>query len=270
MSLLLLPKQYKDGNVLYKTALDAIVTALLNFFNAQKLGGDNVQTGGITQAKLDFTTASLFPIGAIVEWPLSVAPPGGNWALANGAAVSRTTYSTLFGLAGISFGPGNGTTTFNLPDKRGRLGAGRGTSAALTIIDPSTLGASGGNQLLEQHTHGAGTATIGQSGSGHTHGISEVSHKHTLRNFPTQDSGTGALLNNVPLRRNNSPTSISVTPGAGNTFAGVTAVAAITGTTTDTETGHTHILGGTTSATGTGGHGSIQPVLVNTYIVRLN
>lgn len=43
------------------------------------------------------------------------------WLLADGLAVSRTTYATLFALIGTTYGAGNGTTTFNLPDLRGRI-----------------------------------------------------------------------------------------------------------------------------------------------------
>lgn len=68
-----------------------------------------------------------------------------NWLLCDGAAVSRTTYAALFATVGVTFGAGDGSTTFNVPDLRGRfpLGkAGAGTG--------STLGGTGG---LIDHVH---------------------------------------------------------------------------------------------------------------------
>ena len=61
----------------------------------------------------DLSSVSI-PIGAIIAWPLSTTPT--NYLVANGAAVSRTTYSKLFEVYGTKFGSGNGSTTFNLPN----------------------------------------------------------------------------------------------------------------------------------------------------------
>lgn len=57
--------------------------------------------------------------GAIVAWPTGTAPTG--WLHCNGAAVSRTTYSALFAVISDDYGPGDGSTTFNLPDFRGEF-----------------------------------------------------------------------------------------------------------------------------------------------------
>lgn len=61
-------------------------------------------------------------VGAIIAYGGSSAPS--KWALCNGAEVNRTTYSALFAIIGETFGAGNGTTTFNLPDLRGAVPAG--------------------------------------------------------------------------------------------------------------------------------------------------
>ena len=80
------------------------------------------------------------------------APSG--WLLCNGAAVSRMTYATLFGIIGTTYGVGNGNTTFRLPDLRGRFPLGLdnmgGTSAgrvAATAADTR-----GGSSGAETHT----------------------------------------------------------------------------------------------------------------------
>lgn len=65
------------------------------------------------------------PIGAIIAYGGSTAP--GGWLLCEGQAVSRTTYSELFAAIGTSYGSGNGSTTFNVPDLRGRVTMGVGT-----------------------------------------------------------------------------------------------------------------------------------------------
>lgn len=57
------------------------------------------------------------PVASIITSASNSAPTG--YLRANGAAISRTTYSRLFQAIGVTFGAGNGTTTFNLPDLRG-------------------------------------------------------------------------------------------------------------------------------------------------------
>ena len=58
------------------------------------------------------------PIGAILPYPGTTAPT--NWLVCNGAAVSRATYSDLYNVIGTTYGAGDGSTTFNLPDLRGK------------------------------------------------------------------------------------------------------------------------------------------------------
>lgn len=98
------------------------------------------------------TLAQSMPIGAVIEFAGNNAPTG--WALCYGQAISRSTYAALFAIVGTTYGAGDGSTTFNLPDLRGRVVAGRddmgGTAAArLTpgyLGTPAILGASGGLQ----------------------------------------------------------------------------------------------------------------------------
>lgn len=71
-------------------------------------------------------------VGQIVMLGMSATPPG--WLLCDGAAVSRTTYAALFARIGTTYGAGNGSTTFNLPNLRDRfpVGAGSGYAAGAT------------------------------------------------------------------------------------------------------------------------------------------
>jgi phage-related tail fiber protein len=65
------------------------------------------------------TAVSGVPIGAVEFFAMSTAPSG--WLKANGAAVSRTTYASLFAAISTTFGVGDGSTTFNVPDLRGEF-----------------------------------------------------------------------------------------------------------------------------------------------------
>ena len=126
--------------------------------------------------------------GTVLDFAGSAAPTG--WLLCYGQAVSRTTYAPLFAAIGTTFGAGDGSTTFNLPDCRGRVHAGKdnmGGSAAGRLtnsgtgnpgVDGSTLGAGGGvdrytltQAQLAAHTHDYTTtsgAVAVQSGSSAT------------------------------------------------------------------------------------------------------
>jgi microcystin-dependent protein len=96
------------------------------------------------------------PAGSIIQWSSNTAPA--NWLVCDGAAVSRATFSSLFAVIGTTYGVGNGSTTFNLPDLRGRVAVGRDGSQ--TEFD--VLGETGGAK-----TH---TLTINEMPS-HEHGI---------------------------------------------------------------------------------------------------
>lgn len=68
-------------------------------------------------------------IGEITAFAGSTAPNG--WLMCDGSAVSRTTYSKLFAVIGTTYGTGDGSTTFNLPDMRNRFPVGAGSTYSL-------------------------------------------------------------------------------------------------------------------------------------------
>lgn len=80
----------------------------------------------------------------------STMPPG--WLLCNGAAISRTTYKNLFGIIGTSWGAGDTTTTFNIPDLRGAAPAGAGISTGYTENETITF-ATKHNDQIHNHKH---------------------------------------------------------------------------------------------------------------------
>ena len=79
----------------------------------------------------------------IPENNTTVYEPIPGWLICNGAAVSRTTYATLFAVIGTTYGAGDGSTTFNLPDLRGRtpIGAGQGTGLTNRTLGTQNIGA---------------------------------------------------------------------------------------------------------------------------------
>jgi microcystin-dependent protein len=114
------------------------------------------------------------PIGAVIDY-WGATPPDG-YLFCAGQEVSRSTYAALFAAIGTAAGAGNGSTTFNLPDYRGRTSAGRENMATpattrLNALSSSTLGAAGGSQ-----THTLTTTEI----PAHTHPVTDPGHKHSL------------------------------------------------------------------------------------------
>ena len=100
------------------------------------------------------------PFGVPLPFAGATLPTG--WLWCYGQAVSRTTYASLFAAISTTHGVGDGTTTFNVPDLRGRVPVGKdnmgGTPAnrvttGVSGVDAATLGAVGGSQLLQEHDH---------------------------------------------------------------------------------------------------------------------
>jgi len=94
------------------------------------------------------------PSGSLFMWPTSTAPTG--YLNCDGTAVSRTTYAALFSVVSTTFGTGDGTTTFNLPNYTNRMPYG------------TTIGSTGGSTdaIVVSHTH---TATVTDPGHNHSY-----------------------------------------------------------------------------------------------------
>lgn len=96
-------------------------------------------------------------VGQIVMFGGSTAPKG--WKICDGSALSRTTYSKLFGVIGTTWGTGNGSTTFNIPDLRGRAPVGAGQGTGLTnrtlgdTVGAETVKLTAAQSGLPAHTH---------------------------------------------------------------------------------------------------------------------
>lgn len=179
--------------------------------------------------------------GVIQMFAGATAPTG--WLICDGSAVSRTTYATLFAVIDTTYGVGDGSTTFNLPDLRGRvaIGAGDGTATEATTHN---LGQKGGreNAITPYHNH---TVTATQSGVSITGG----GHSHKLRvHADTVASGT----------KYDRPNSWASGQAEGYTSSNVTH--------THTLPAHTHTI----SYAGTNGNATganMQPYLTVNYII---
>jgi len=193
------------------TAVSANVTFSLPA--ADGSSGDVLQTDG--SGNLSFTTISTetIPAGSVMPYAGSTAPSG--WLLSYGQAISRSTYATLFAAIGTTYGVGDGSTTFNVPDLRGRLVAGQddmgGTSANRLTgqsggVNGDTLGASGGAEThtlttaeLASHTHGAGSFGVAGSTSGSSSGVARTNGTTQTASVTGTSgaTGSGGAHNNV-------------------------------------------------------------------------
>lgn len=135
------------------------------------------------------------PIGAQFAFGGTTAPTG--YMLCDGAAISRTVFSALFAVLATAYGSGDGSTTFNIPDKRGRVSIGKddmGGVAANRVtsggsgIAGTTLGAAGGSQFTQTHGHAI-------TDPGHGHVVTDPGHLHGETFNPNafgQSNGPGA------------------------------------------------------------------------------
>ncbi len=117
------------------------------------------------------------PIASIIAWPLASAPT--DYLVCNGAAVSRTTYANLFAVISTTFGAGDGSTTFNLPNLVGKVPVGYDSTD--TAFD--TIGETGGAKTVDlSHDHGGVTGGVAfGSGTGSlTAGALDTTHNHTI------------------------------------------------------------------------------------------
>lgn len=210
---------------------------------------DNTVIGGTTPAAGTFTNMNatsvmqnsnlLVPTGTVLPFVSSTAP--GGYLTCDGSAVSRTTYATLFAVVSTTFGSGDGSTTFNLPNLTNRF-----------IYGGSSIGTTGGSATktlssneMPAHTH---TGTTDSDGA-HTHSVTDSGHSHTMKTESVQ-SGSGSVVANNDqgsggLDGDSSTTGISIVSGGS----------------------HTHTF--TTNSTGGGGSFSIlNPYMVMNYIIK--
>lgn len=201
----------------------------------------NLGTGtadGTTILYGDQTWKSVSSISALTGegriWYGSSAPSG--WLICDGSAISRSTYSALFAIIGVTYGSGDGSTTFNIPDLRQRFPIGKAASGTA-----STLGATGGS-IDHTHTSAAHTHTMGN----HTHTMGNHTHfvgsgAFGLRNPATTSAGAHTHTYSGTTGTPSNSTTAQI--GSGETVG---------------TTNHTHNYSGTTDSGGAHTHSIVD------------
>ena len=195
------------------------------------------------------------PAGLIGPYAGASAPSG--WLLCFGQAVSRVTYAGLFSAISTVYGAGDGSTTFNLPDLRGRAIAGKddmgGVSANRLTNQPGglngdVLGATGGVENVALTTAQLASHTHGVTDPNHTHGITDGGHSHGLSDGNNVMSSVGG-----------------VAFGSSGGNMGITTIAsATTGISVNSAS-----TGISTNAAGSGdAHNNVQPTIIMNYIIK--
>ncbi len=175
----------------------------INWNGGQKVifgNGDGVQCASIDKnghatvegLTVAGCTGGVVPPGTIIQYAGHNAPAG--YLRANGAAVSRTTYAALFAAIGTTHGEGDGSTTFNLPDRRGVFM--RGVDDGRGIDPGRALGSIQGSQNLS-HNHGATIYENGWHGHGASaSGVGDHVHNMTFRPYQWDHGITGEVGDN--------------------------------------------------------------------------
>ena len=184
--------------------------------------------------------AFLVPTGTVSAYAGSTAPTG--YLLCDGSAVSQTTYAALYAVVGANAFGTDGGGNFSLPDLKGRTVIGVGVGTEIT----ATRGTYQGAATLPAHTHPVPAGATTDGAGAHTHSIA-----HTDQGYASPNSGNGTTFIMGNLN------------GYNNFGAGVNLTAQSAG-------GHNHTIPATTtSSTGTGSHGVVQPSMPLNYIIKV-
>jgi microcystin-dependent protein len=187
--------------------------------------------------------AATMPTGALTPFASSTVPTG--WLLCDGQAVSRTTYAELFAIISTNYGTGNGTTTFNVPNLKGRVPVGLDSAQTEFDVLAETGGAKTHTLTTAQmpvHTH---------TQNAHTH--TQDAHNHAITPiYQTVDEAAGFGLT-------------AASPGFTDRVY-VNGTALNSGNTTATNQNAT----ATNNNAGSGdAHNNLQPYLVINYIIKI-
>ena len=204
----------------------------------------------------------LNPVGEVKIYGGANAPSG--WAICNGDQVNRTTYADLFAVIGTNYGPGDGVSTFHLPDMRAAFPAGRGP-----VSWAGALSSFGGNkdQFVINHSH-----PMDPSGG--------VDHLHSAGGYagPVHDHNYGDGTQHWWLDPNAwalADGAIADRPGAGSKMGLATwhsgGGGAVTGSSGPADRGlnHTHPLQNPPGGVDGGNDRNLPPYRVFNFIIRL-
>jgi microcystin-dependent protein len=216
-----------------------------------------IEGAGLTPNKGDLTqllqalqamSVQQVPSGSIFQFAGAAAP--GGYLICNGSAVSRSTYAALFTAIGTTWGAGNGSTTFNLPDLRGRSPIGAGTGAGLTARALAATGGEEGHQLAANEVPALSVTGTAEAAGGHNHAITDPGHEHDVK-YSDNNSGDAGVPGHGG---NNNHTTTSQPAGTGISLAAAA--------------NHSHTVDGTANAGGGGIHNNMQPYAVVNFIIK--
>lgn len=179
---------------------------------------------------IDTILDAMTPLGTLHTYT-GITAPNSRWLLADGTAISRTTYSAYFALIGTAFGSGDGSTTFNLYDSRGRVEVGLdnlgGSSAnRITNSNADSLNSTGMGDETPNVTINSVTLSVSNMPAhSHRSGIADSSAQLAVYSTTTSDmpgSATQTISHDAAGRTNQAVTSSvgstsSFTPTAINT-----------------------------------------------------
>ena len=214
-------------------------------------GGTGATTAAGARANLGLGTF-LVPTGSVIMWPSNTSPT--NWKICDGAAISRVTFVDLFSLIGTTFGVGDGSTTFNIPDYRDRMPFGANTYA---------IGATGGsaNAVVVSHNHGG--VTGGQSVT-HTHTVAGTTGNNNQNHVHASPSGTSFLTDGGGSGGTVSASGVNAS-GVNTAENNVNHVHDFSATTANNSVDHTHTIA-TDGASGT--NANLPPYLGINFIIK--
>lgn len=223
------------------------------------------------------------PSGAIMDYAGATEPTG--WLFCAGQAISRTTYANLFAAIGTNYGAGDGSTTFNVPDYRGRVSAGRddmgGTNAQrLTVVlnGTTTAGSAVITGLSSTAGLSVGMSVIGSTiPAGRTIASIDSATQVTLNSGTSVTAGTAtslrfALVDGITLGAAGGDDVHTLTtpqmPSHTHTLTNVTTTSSV-GAGATTGILNTYGSGYNTTATGGGqAHPNVQPTLICNKIIK--
>ncbi len=215
----------------------------LNGFPIQNVAEGTEPTDVVTVSQLS-TGAAGVPVGTILDYAGSVIPTG--WLGCGGQSLSRASYPDLFAALGTTYGAADGIS-FNLPDCRGRVAAGRDfTNSGLA-------------SRLTSATMTPGGAGLGATGGAQTHTLTTDQmppHTHSVTGTATS---AGAHTHTVDLAG----------PGDTHPEGGWSPSASISSGDTGSAGTHTHDISGTADSAGGGSaHLNVQPTILFNKIIR--
>jgi microcystin-dependent protein len=172
-------QRYTDAGALLGTPLSIVrATGQVTFETTPQVG-----TSAIAKvADIDIR----LPLGSLFPYTGTADPAGGFWMIADGRAISRTVYATYFALVGTTFGAGDGTTTFNIPNTQERVVVGKSTTQTLiTQYDARVFGGTFGEALH--------VLTVPETAP-HNHGTTENPHAHPIWANSLGDVGQAVVI----------------------------------------------------------------------------